>query len=149
TESSSLDGSVSPFQTCARAYRFRATCAIGDDPIAALARSLGYSAAFDLLQRGVALPHSKTYSPLRAHTGRLRFGVRRWCAAFGLTACLARFRRGRNRTKTRYASLAVFTLLFLLGQRQKFFVRDFAVLNLIDSYLRHLHSFLGSFLGHI
>src|SRR5437667_12126186 len=40
-------------------------------------------------------------------------------------------------------------LLFLLGQRQKFFVCDFAVLHLVDSHLRHLRSFLRRFLGHI
>src|SRR5438552_14009905 len=40
-------------------------------------------------------------------------------------------------------------LLFLLGQRQKFFVCDFAVLHVVDSHLRHLRSFLRRFLGHI
>src|SRR5438309_2976870 len=40
-------------------------------------------------------------------------------------------------------------LLFLLGQRQKFFVCDLAILHLVDSHLRHLRSFLRRFLGHI
>src|SRR6267142_1536931 len=44
---------------------------------------------------------------------------------------------------------ATFLSLFLLSERQKLFVRDFAVFHLIDSHFGHLHSFLGSFLGHV
>src|SRR5206468_5515509 len=40
-------------------------------------------------------------------------------------------------------------LLFLLCKRQKLFVRDFAVFHLINSHFGHLHSVLGSFLGHV
>src|SRR4029077_15504696 len=41
------------------------------------------------------------------------------------------------------------TLLFRLSERQKFFARDFAVFNLVNSHLRHLHPLFRGFIGHI
>src|SRR5439155_12312035 len=40
-------------------------------------------------------------------------------------------------------------LFFSLCERQKFFASDFAVFSGVDSHLRHLHPFVGCFVGYI
>src|SRR4029453_13700734 len=82
-----------------------------------------------------------------------------YALAFWSAALLRRFQGNRvrfpssatigiERNVTTHSGKSWF-LLFLLGERQKLFVRHFAVFHLIDSHFGHLHSLFGSFLGHI
>src|SRR5436190_766438 len=51
--------------------------------------------------------------------------------------------------ETTSACRPVPALLFFLGERQEFFARDLAVLNRVNSHLRHLHPLFRGFVCHI